>query len=196
MARSKLTETKDDLIEDSGSVLWSFVKGEQLEFPITLNFVENVMAGYTYEAVVVEANNALEDDSIPTSIKSGGVQTKLVVRVPVYRGTWDSAQAYNREEVILYGSKYYKLVYGVARANSLSPDIDLAWEEISLNRIYLQFPKELGATWSTQPAVGRPVYGFFELRVTEPTDNIFQRTWKPIRGMVQIQFSPTEIVPD
>ena len=52
MARSRLTETTDDLVTDSGAVLWSFVKGEQLEFPITLNFVENVTAGYAYEAVV------------------------------------------------------------------------------------------------------------------------------------------------
>jgi hypothetical protein len=196
MARSKLTETKDDLIEDSGSVLWSFVKGEQLEFPITLNFVENVTAGYTYEAVVVEANNALEDDSVPTSIKPGGVQTKLIVRVPVYRGTWGSGQAYNREEVTLYNGEYYKLIYGIARVNSVSPDLDAAWEETSLSRIYLQFPKALGADWSPQPTVGHPIYGFFELRVTEPNDSIFQRTWKPIRGMVQIQFSPTELVPD
>lgn len=196
MARSKLTETRDDLIEDSGSVLWSFVKGEQLEFPITLNFVENVTAGYTYEAVVVEADNILEDDSVPTSIKSGGVQTRLPVRVPVYRGTWEPIQAYNREEVTFYNGKYYKLNYGVARVNSVSPDLDPAWEEASLSRIYLQFPKLLGADWSTQPTVGHPVYGFFELRVTEPNNSIFQRTWKPIRGMVQIQFSPTEIVPD
>ena len=113
MARSKLTETKDDLIEDSGSVLWSFVKGEQLEFPITLNFVENVTAGYTYEAVVVEADNISESDSVPTNIKSGGIQTKLTVRVPINRGTWDLNQVYNREEIVLYNGKYYKLTYGV-----------------------------------------------------------------------------------
>jgi hypothetical protein len=196
MARSKLTETKDDLIEDSGSVLWSFVKGEQLEFPITLTFVKDVTAGYTYEAVVVEADNVPEDATVPTNIRSGGVQTKLTVRIPVDRGTWDSGQAYNKEEVVLYNGQYYKLAYGVARLSSVSPDLDSTWEKTNLNRVYLQFPKTLGATWSVQPTVGYPVYGFFELRVTAPADSIFQRTWKPIRGMVQILFSPTEIVPD
>ena len=196
MARSKLTETKDDIIEDSGSVLWSFVKGEQLEFPAILNFVKDVTAGYTYEAVVVEADNIPEDEKVPTNIKSGGVQTKLVVRVPTNRGMWDPDQAYNKEEIVLHNNQPYKLLYGVARISSVSPDLDSAWEKADLNLVYLQFPKTLGATWSVQPVVGYPVYGFFELRVTAPADSIFQRTWKPIRGMVQILFSPTEIVPD
>lgn len=196
MARSKITETKDDVIEDSGSVLWSFVRGEQLEFPITLNFVRDVTAGYTYEAVVVEADNVPEDEKVPTNIKSGGVQTKLVVRVPVYRGTWDPRQAYNKEEVVLYNGQHYKLAYGAARISSVSPELDSAWETADLSKVYLQFPKTLGATWTVQPTVGYPVYGFFELRVTAPVDSIFQRTWKPVRGMVQILFSPTEIVPD
>ena len=196
MARSKITETKDDVIEDSGSVLWSFVRGEQLEFPITLNFVKNVTAGYTYEAVVVEADNIPEDERVPTNIRLGGVQTKLTVRVPVNRGTWDPGQAYNREEIVLHNGQYHKLAYGAARVASVSPDLDSAWEIADLSKVYLQFPKTLGAIWDVQPSVGYPVYGFFELRVTAPADNIFQRTWKPVRGMVQILFSPTEIVPD
>ena len=196
MARSKLTETKDDVIEDSGSVLWSFVKGEQLEFPAILNFVRDVTAGYTYEAVVVEADNIPEDEKVPTAIRPGGVQTKLVVRVPSNRGMWDPDQAYSKEEIVSYNGESYKLTYGVARISSVSPDLDSAWAKADLNRVYLQFPKTLGATWSVQPTVGYPVYGFFELRVTAPADSIFQRTWKPIRGMVQILFSPTEIVPD
>ncbi len=196
MARSKITETKDDVIEDSGSVLWSFVKGEQLEFPVTLNFVKNATSGYTYEAVVVEADNTPEDEKVPTNIKSGGVQTKLTVRVPVDRGVWDAGQAYNKEEIVLYNGQYYKLAYGAARISSVSPDLDSAWETTDLSKVYLQFPKTLGATWSVQPTVGYHVYGFFELRVTAPADSIFQRTWKPVRGMVQILFSPTEIVPD
>ena len=196
MARSKITETKDDVIEDSGSVLWSFVRGEQLEFPITLNFVRNVTAGYTYEAVVVEADNIPGNEAIPTNIKAGGVQTKLTVRVPVDRGTWEPVQAYNREEIVLHNGQYYKLAYGAARVSSVSPDLDSAWEIADLREVYLQFPKTLGAIWGVQPSVGAPVYGFFELRVTAPTDSIFQRTWKPVRGMVQLLFSPTEIVPD
>jgi hypothetical protein len=191
MARSRLLDPAIDLITDGGDVLWSFVRGEQLEFPVTLNFVENVMAGYTYEAVVVEANNVAEQTSTPTTVRPNGVTNILTVRVPVNRGNWDSAQAYNKEEVVYYGAKYYKLLSGVALTNSTTPNLSTNWIETNLSKVYLQFPKTLGATWSQIPTVSTPVYGFFELRVTEPQDNIFRRTWKPIRGMVEILFSPT-----
>jgi hypothetical protein len=191
MARSRLLNPAIDLITDGGDVLWSFVRGEQLEFPVTLNFVENVMGGYTYEAVVVEANNAVEQTSVPTAVKPSGVTTTLTVRVPTNRGNWDSAQAYNKEEVVYYGGKYYKLLSGVAVTNSTTPNLSTNWVETTLSKVYLQFPKTLGSTWSQTPTVSTSVYGFFELRVTEPQDNIFRRTWKPVRGMVEILFSPT-----
>jgi hypothetical protein len=196
MARSRITATSDDLVSDSGSVLWSFVLGEQLEFPLVLNFVEDATAGYTYEAVVIEADNIQDSDDTPVSVKIGGVQTRLNVRIPENRGNWDAPQAYNREDVVKHNLKYYKLLRGVARTSATTPDLDPLWEETTLGTIYLQFPKTLGLDWGVTPSVTAPVYGFFELRVTEPNDSIFQRTWKPIRGMVQILFSPTELVSD
>lgn len=196
MARSRLLDPAIDLITDGGDVLWSFVRGEQLEFPVTLNFVENVMAGYTYEAVVVEANNTVDQLTTPTAVKPGGVTNTLVVRVPTNRGNWDAASAYNKEEVVYYGGKYYKLLSGVAVTNSTTPNLSTNWAETSLSKVYLQFPKTLGSTWSQFPTVSTPVYGFFELRVTEPQDNIFRRTWKPVRGMLELLFSPTYSVDD
>lgn len=191
MARSRLTNPTNDLVTDSGAVLWSFVKGEQLEFPVTMNFVEDVTAGYTYEAVVVEADNQPLQEETPTTVKLNGITTVLTVRVPTNRGNWDAPQAYNREEIVKYDGKYYKLTRGVARVNATTPDLDPLWEEANLSRVYLQFPKTLANNWSVDPSVGYPVYGFFELRVTEPVDGVFRRTWKPVRGMVEILFSPT-----
>jgi hypothetical protein len=196
MARSRLLDPTNDIITDGGDVLWSFVRGEQLEFPVTLNFVENAMAGYTYEAVVVEADNVIEQTETPTRVRTNGTTTVLTVRVPVNRGNWDSASAYNKEEVVYYGAKYYKLVAGVALTNSVTPNLDPNWAQTTLSTVYLQFPKTLGSTWNIVPTVTTPVYGFFELRVTEPQDNIFRRTWKPVRGMVEILFSPTYSVDD
>ena len=196
MARARLINTTDDLVTDSGAVLWSFVKGEQLEFPITMNFVEDVTAGYSYEGIVVEAANISQQSDRPVGVKPSGVQTQLNIRVPVNRGNWDSAQAYNREEVVLYSGKYYKLAKGVARTNSTAPNLDTTWTETTLNTVYLQFPKTLSSDWAVLPLVNSPVYGFFEMRVTEPQDSIFRRTWKPVRGMVEILFSPTYSVDD
>lgn len=196
MARSKINDIGQDLIDDGGSVLFSFVKGEQLEYPITLAFASNVLTGFTYEAVVVEGDNIAGQLEKPTNIKTAGVQTTLVVRVPVYKGVWDAPTAYNMEDIVFYNSKYYRLFSGVARVNITPPNLDSTWVETTLNKIYVQFPASLASTWTVAPQVGAPVYGFFELRVTEPNNSIFRRTWKPVRGMVEILFSPTDIVPD
>jgi hypothetical protein len=200
MARSRLTNTTQDLIADSGAVLWSFVKGEQLEFPVSLNFVEDASVkpnnNYVYEAVVVEAANVSQQSERPVLVQDGGIQTRLFVRLPVYLGSWQSAAAYNKEDVVLYNNKHYKLAFGSARVNATVPTSDPLWIETALNIIYLQFPASLATDWSVQPLVDSPVYGFFELRVTEPQDQIFTRTFKPVRGMVEILFSPTDVTTD
>jgi len=206
MARSKLTNPTEDLNQDSGSILWSIVKGEQLEFPIILNFIENfpvIIDGialnpasrYTYEAVVIEAANTVSETK-PTTIQPGGVNNTLNMRVPTYRGNWDASQAYNKENVVYYVDKYYKLLAGIAMVSSELPSVSTIWEETTFSKVYLQFPSSLGSNWAVSPTVEFPTYGFFELRVTEPSDSVFQRTWKPIRGMVEILFSPTDIVPN
>lgn len=201
MARSQLTDTTTDLFTDSGSVLWSFVRGEQLEFPVTLDFIQSPAdVTYTYEAVVIEALNVAGQtrNDRPVTSKTNGVQTVLVVRVPVYRGTWDALQAYNTEDVVLYNGLYYRKLREATEAvtNSTPPSSSTKWVTTVINRIYIQYPSTLGATWEVAPQVSSPVYGFFELRVSEPSYYGFPRTWKPIRGMVELLFSPTHIVPD
>lgn len=195
MARSKIGALTVDPIKDSGSVLLSLVKGEQLEQAVTLSFSSNVLAGYVYEAVVVEAANQVGQSSPPADMQPGGVQTTLTVRVPTYRGVWDAAQAYNMEEIVYYNSKYYRLTAGVARVSNTPPSSDNTWSETTANRLYIQFPSTLGSAWTVQPGTTYHSYGFFELRVTESGSAPFKRTWKPVRGMVEIQFSPTELVP-
>ena len=200
MARSRLTNTTQDLIVDGGGVLWSFVKGEQLEFPVVLNFVEDasvkVTNNYVYEAVVVEALNVAGQASRPVDIRPSGIQTRLFIRLPVLEGNWQAISAYTKEDVVLYNGVYYKLTQGIARVNATIPSSDPYWEVTTLNKIYIQFPLSLASTWTVQPTVDSAVYGFFELRVTEPTDAVFTRTFKPVRGMVEILFSPTDSVTD
>lgn len=195
MARSKIGSTTVDPIKDSGSILLSLVQGEQLEQSVTLSFSSNVLAGYTYEAVVVEALNQVGQSSAPSELQPSGAQTILTVRVPTYRGVWDGAQAYNMEEIVFYNSKYYRLTSGIARTSNTPPSTDATWSETTANKIYIQFPSTLGSTWTMQPGTTYHSYGFFELRVTETGSSQFKRTWKPVRGMIEIQFSPTDRVP-
>lgn len=196
MARSRLTEPTDDLITDSGAVLWSFVKGEQLEFPVTLSFLLDATQGYTYEAVIVEALNTANQIVPPVTIQPNGVQTVLGIRVPVNAGIWSSTTLYQREDVVLYSGVYYRLLNGTNYSSSTTPNNDSYWSETTLNKIYIQFPSSIAATWTLAPTASTPVYGFFELRVTEPVTAVYRRTWKPVRGLVEINFSPTDIVAD
>src|SRR3990167_128352 len=200
MSRSRLVKPAQDLQADAGAVLWSFIKGEQLEFPITLSFIEDATVqpsnNYAYEAVIVEAQNTVGQTTKPTTIQPAGVQTTLTVRRTTLIGTWSAVVAYNKEEIVLYNGIYYKLLKGAGRVDATVPSADPLWEVTTLNKVYLQFPSNIASTWTVQPAVNVPVYGFFELRITEPTDPIFQRTWKPVRGMVEILFSPTDVVVD
>lgn len=197
MSRSSLLDLKEDLQSDGGAVLWSFVIGEQNEYPVTLNFITNADAGYTYEAVVIEANNDGTGE-VPETIKPAGIQTTLNVRVPDERGAWSDTTAYSREDVVSYSGGYYKLKTGQDRISALTPDADPTWEVYIPNKIYIQFPSSLAVTpaYSTAAAVDKPIYGFFELRVTEPAGGIYPRTWKPMRGVVKLLFSPTQVVPD
>ena len=193
MARSRISTTSDDLISDGGSVLWSMVVGEQLEFPITLNFMDGV-EGYTFEAVVLEAENAAEQTARPSAVLAGGAQTTLTTRVPALLGTWSGAAAYDQGDLVLYESAYYILTSGSNRVSATTPDTDVLWEETVLNKMYVQFPSSLGSDWGVDATVNSPVYGFFELRVTEPSGVLYQRTWKPVRGLVELLYSPTDVV--
>jgi hypothetical protein len=196
MARSRLINPTNDVINDGGTILWSFVKGEQLEYPVDLDIITDASLGYTYEAVVIEADNEVAQDTRPTTIKPGGVTTNINVRVPALIGIWNSTTGYNQGQMVSYNNKFYELLSGTARVSAITPDLDPLWIESQRNTVHLQFPDTLANDWSVQPEVGSSVYGFFELRVTEPTNPVFRRTWKPVRGMVQILFSPTDVTLD
>ena len=219
MARSRLIDPQLDIVSDPGAILFSMVIGEQLEFPVTLSFINDATlqipasANYIYEAVVVEANNTTAQSTQPTAAKDSGVQTRLYVRIPIYVGTWVATNSYNKEEIVQYAedSKYYKLLNGANVVSAIPPNTSPLWEETTKNKIYIQFPKELGVggtagldnpvtvktyqAWSQQPTIESSVYGFFELRVTEPGSQ-FPRSFKPVRGLVELQYSPTAAVTD
>jgi hypothetical protein len=195
MARSKINETTIVANTDDGSVLFSLVRGEQIEFPLILNFASVAVDLYELEAVVLEA------DQFHTSVPIGAIETTLTIRRPTNRGVWAAATAYDREDYVEYpaaSGTYYKLLVGAARVSATLPDADPLWEVYNHKTIYIQFPKELSVTpaWVTASNVtpALPLYGYFELRVTEPNNAIYIQTWKPIRGLVELHFSPTDII--
>ena len=61
--------------EDDGSVLWSFLEGEQNEYEVTVNFLTN-LDDYEVEAVVMEALNT-GNGKVPKEVRNGGISTSL-----------------------------------------------------------------------------------------------------------------------
>jgi len=195
MARSKISNTSVDAVSDNGSILWSMVHGEQLEFPVILDFITIATTSYAYEAVVVEALN-LGDGEPPQLPRPSGVQTVLTVRLANWRGVWEALGAYDQEDFVLYNSIYYKLTAGADYVSATTPDLDSNWVVFRANTAYIQFPATLTDTWTVKASANLAVYGFFELRVTDTDNTIFVKTWKPLRGLVEILYSPTAAVAD
>jgi hypothetical protein len=202
MARTPIIDDGESLIDDSGTVLWSFIRGEALEFPIVINFLSDCTdaSGYVFNAIVVEAENSPNQTEAPDTLQAGGVVTNFNVSPDggirllhaIGSPNWAPATSYDAGDLIYYTSneKYYTLLSGTDRINATTPDIDPYWLETTKNTVYLRFPDTLGATWAQKPKIGCATYGFFELQVQEPTGFSFRRKWKPVRGMVELLYSP------
>lgn len=190
--RTNILNKDVSLQTDNGAVLWSIVQGEQLEFAVSLDFIPNI-AGYIIECLVIEADNTVtNDEQPPEAVKQGGIMTPLNSRIPAILGSWNPVLGYNAGDVVPFDGLYYKLSSGLGRVSSVEPDQDSLWEEYVPNKLYVQFPSTLSKNWSMQPTPLLNMYGFFELAITEPVGVSFRQTWKPMRGMVEMLFSPTE----
>ncbi len=194
MARSTTTAaTTTALVTDTSSVLWSITQGEQLEFNVTISFISDLQ-DYLFEAVIVEADNTTPYKVRPTTLQTNGKKFRLKTRL---HDVWDPTKPYVATELIRFGKVIYeRLISGTSIG---LPNVDTVnWAvntKRSVSEVFLKFPSALSLNWTEKPTVDKNVYGFFELSVTEPT-SVFPRTWKPIRGMIEIAFSPTVLVND
>lgn len=60
------------------------------------------------------------------------------------------------------------------------------------NTFKIVFPENLIDSWETEPSPDKPVYGYIELEVKDTGVGNLQQIWKPIRGLVEILYSPTD----
>lgn len=54
------------------------------------------------------------------------------------------------------------------------------------------FPSTLISTWATTPEPDQPIYGFVGLEVADTGVGTAQQIWKPLRGLVEVRYSPSE----
>lgn len=194
MARKFITNVTTDLQDDSGNVLFSIIQGEQLEFPVTLSFLENASQAYEYECVIMEALNVAAQTGPPIVAKPGGVVDILTVWTPPWKGEWSAVTSYSRDDLVLYGTVYYIRLIGADEISATPPNSDPNWTAYVPNVVYIRFPETLSNNWSFQPTTESNIYGFIELRVEEPFGGRYPRTWKPLRGMIEFLYSPTHLV--
>ena len=67
-------------------------------------------------------------------------------------------------------------------------------DDVNDNKFIVVIPQNLVDTWAQSPSPGVPVWGFFGLEVADAGVGDAQQIWKPIRGMVEVLYSPTEQV--
>jgi len=62
------------------------------------------------------------------------------------------------------------------------------------NTFKIVIPENLVDNWVTQPAPTRPAYGWIGLEVRDSGSGSLQQVWKPMRGLVEVLYSPSEAV--
>ena len=62
------------------------------------------------------------------------------------------------------------------------------------NIVTVVIPQNLIDGWAQAPTPGNAVYGFFGLEVADANSGTSQQIWKPVRGMIEVLYSPTEAV--
>lgn len=71
-------------------------------------------------------------------------------------------------------------------------DIPLLDNTDTDNEFLLVIPETLSSTWTVQPTPNKPVYGYIDLEVRDTGIGQRQQIWKPLRGLVEVLYSPTE----
>lgn len=60
------------------------------------------------------------------------------------------------------------------------------------NIIRIVIPEDLVALWSVKPSPNKPSYGFLGLEIGDGGVGIEKQVWKPLRGLVEVVYSPSE----
>jgi len=62
------------------------------------------------------------------------------------------------------------------------------------NVFVMVIPDDLVANYAVKPDVAKPVYGFIGLEIADNGEGGAQQKWKPLRGLVEILYSPSEAI--
>lgn len=72
---------------------------------------------------------------------------------------------------------------------TILPIIDV----ITADNIFVMvLPQSLSSTWAIKATPNKPVYGFIDLEIADSGGGSSQQVYKPISGLIEISYSPTE----
>ena len=60
------------------------------------------------------------------------------------------------------------------------------------NQFEIVIPQTVIDTWATTPEPDQPIYGFIGLEIADSSTGNNQQIWKPLRGLLEVRYSPTE----
>jgi hypothetical protein len=60
------------------------------------------------------------------------------------------------------------------------------------NQFDIVIPQDISSTWVTTPEPDQPIYGFIGLEIADTGTGNAQQIWKPMRGLLEVRYSPTE----
>jgi hypothetical protein len=119
-----------------------------------------------------------------------GEQTRMIVTL----GWLTSLAGYEISCKIVEGDNAQGsgLVPTAPAPNAIVRELVIIDNSASDNTFGLVIPEDLISNWQTTPEVDLPIYGFIGLEVRDSAVGVYQQVWKPMRGVVQIMYSPTE----
>ena len=85
------------------------------------------------------------------------------------------------------------LIPGTARETPVVTTLPILDTTPTDNIFDIVIPQDLVNTWNTFPAPDKPIYGFIDLEIADTGVGNNQQIWKPMRGLIEVRYSPTEI---
>lgn len=84
-------------------------------------------------------------------------------------------------------------VPATARVTPVVTTLPIIDTTVSDNQFEIVIPATLCNTWNTFPSPDKPIYGFIDVEIADTGSGNLQQIWKPLRGIVEVRYSPTEI---
>lgn len=72
--------------------------------------------------------------------------------------------------------------------------LELIDSDLTDNNFQIVIPENLVNAWTTQPSPEKPAYGWIGLEVRDAGVGKYAQVWKPMRGLVEVLYSPSEAV--